>query len=85
MTARRLAKELKGAVDILSDPMSPVRRPLDYSNAYRDLAFIISDESRWESIFVVEEGSESNFVLHDLGSKRVEWLKSFKDSLKGES
>lgn len=80
MSQRALAQELIAAVDILADPLAPARRPFEYAHAYRDLFILVADEGRWSEIFMVREGARSNYVLHAMGSARVEFLKQWRDA-----
>lgn len=80
MSQRALAQELIAAVDILADPLAPARRPFEYAHAYRDLFILISDDDRWQEIFAVREGAKTNYVIHALGSARVEFLKRWRDT-----
>ena len=79
MSSRRLAKELIGSIDVLSDPLAAGRNPLGYSEAYRDLYILVGNEERWASIFEVQPGNKSNRVLHEVGAARMEWLKKWRD------
>ncbi len=81
MSHKRFTEETRRLMDIVSDPLAPVRTPVDYANAYRDLSTLLLNEEIWESVFELREGCKSNYALHNLGVERIEWLKRFKDSL----
>lgn len=79
MSSRRLAGELIKAIDILSDDLAPARKPYEFTQAYRDLYVLVGDEERWASIFDIQPGNKSNFILHHLGPSRVKWLKQWRE------
>lgn len=78
MSLNRFVREAQPLIDILRDPLSPARRPLDYSDAYRDLTILLGNDEIWNSIVEIQEGCASNYVLHNLGNARIEWLKKFR-------
>ncbi len=77
----RFVREVRPLVDILRDPLSPARCPVEYTEAYRDLSLLVSDDTIWAALFDVEPGAKSNYALHNLGSERVKWLKRFRESV----
>ena len=77
ISTNRLLSELKTLVDTVRDPLSPVRKPTKYAEAYRDLLVLLSHEEIYRSIFEIQPGSKSNKLLVNLGKSRIEWLKRF--------
>ena len=79
MSRRALAQELIAAIDVLSNPLSAARNPFEYSHAYRDLFILVSHEERWQSIFEVQPGAKSNYILNEVGQARINWLKEWRE------
>lgn len=75
---RKLGHELREAIDVLIDPLSPGRRPVEYTRAYRDLLLLVDDEDRWAMIFEIQPGCATNYILNVLKPFRVEFLKAWR-------
>ncbi len=81
MSHKRFTDETRRLMDVVADPLAPVRTPIEYANAYRDLSTILLNEEIWSSVFEIRDGCKSNYALYNLGKERIEWLTRFKESL----
>ncbi len=77
----RFVREAGPLIDILRDPFSPARCPMEYAEAYRDISLLVCDDTIWAALFEVAPGAKSNYALHNLGIERVEWLKAFREQV----
>lgn len=79
LSFNRLIAELRPLIDILRDPFSPARQPLQYAEAHRDLVLAVTNDDIWQQIFEIQPGCRTNNLLHTLGTERMEWLRGFRD------
>lgn len=77
----RWVREVLPLIDLLRDPFSPGRQPVEYAEAYRDISLLVCDDNIWAALFEVAPGAKSNYALHNLGIERVEWLKAFREQV----
>ena len=84
LSSRELTKALRGLTDVLSDPRQP-RDSYEFADAFCCLKTLLTSDGVWDSIFEIQEGNKSNRILHDLGERRVEWLKVFYGKIERES
>jgi hypothetical protein len=84
LTLQELLNELKPLIDDLMSYKVLLHDPIRYSNAHRDLHYILSDERNWITLHEIKPGAKSNYALHNLAPKRMEWLEDFyKNEIKG--
>jgi hypothetical protein len=75
----RLINEIRPAIDVLRDPFSPARHPVKYTEAYRDLAVVVTNEDIWRQMFEIQPGCHTNNLIHTLGVERIKWLRKFRE------
>ena len=81
MSQRTLKKLLVPLIDSVSDDEYRLLHSADWAQDCVRLHSLIHDPDIWETIFGVKDGHVSNYILHELGSRRVRYLKKFRESM----
>jgi len=79
MSQGKLYPLLKALVDILSDPAAQQERPAVWAEAHVELARLLNVPGNWETVVSVREGANSNFIQHNLGPFRMNFLRIFRE------
>ena len=84
LSQRQLEKLLPEIIDLVADPLSPIRQPDDFDRGYRELVALLSDPTHVQRVFYIREGSKVNRSWRVLGKKRMKWLRKFyEEEMKG--
>jgi len=80
----RMVAEMTPLIDLLADPLSIIRQPEEYAWATVELRKLLSDPDNWEKLHAVKEGKRTNYAIHNLGQKRMEWMdRWYKERVEG--
>jgi hypothetical protein len=71
----RMVAEITPLLDLLLKPDTPPGEARDWASL--ELYKILSEPGNWEVLTHVKPDAKSNFGMHNIGAKRMEWLEKF--------
>jgi hypothetical protein len=71
----RMLTAIDPLIDLLIDPDTPAGEARDWASL--ELYKILSIPGNWKVLHHVKDKARSNFAMHNLGKKKMDWLEKF--------